>query len=582
MEVFGLSRERFVDIQAPYVHSKSKNYVGISDFAIFREIYTNDDEKVLKRLEAIANQLKEETKRFLDGTGIVVENNQNLMKDLDNFFFRRKDKLVQIALDILYDPEFLERLVPKFKKSDFNFNQISKALEEKVVDDATISAMAKSFAKNLKKFYTKSGKNQIKYFAKIFGELEGDIQTLFKDDLGIQKALTSNQGRIVEVFQTFLTNKIIAKQEETSTVLGLNYFEEQFRNKAKKIASDQEINEFLGKFTNLLKNTISDKFKILTDEQQAKGFLGENIIASILNSSEGVGFRIEVIGSISEDFIRQRDLGELESQIPKLFKQQDKQGYSDMIIELNGKKARIQSKNAYGSLQVLLNQESNHATASLYLVDKKKYIDLISNLSYAHDGLISEEVLKEMSYYLANAYWFSKTKGQFRNQGQVPSLGNATTEVEKVLRMFISDFLGVVWADLATEKAEQVKVYANVSNLFFLVSNTSLIPTFMIIEDLIKRLREAGDQVDTLGSKMRIGLKPPAVTVNSKDFYTKKLTSIANLRLKGGDARYPQPLLDIGKEKGKQIIEGFSVDSIKLNMQLERILATTSYIGTKT
>lgn len=582
MEVFRLSRERFIDIQAPYVHSKSKNYVGISDFAIFKENHTSDDEKVLKRLEAIANQLKEETKRFLDGTGIVVENNQNLMKDLDNFFFRRKDKLVQIALDILYDPEFLERLVPKFKKSDFNFNQISEELEKEVVDDATISAMAKSFAKSLKEFYTKSGKDQIKDFARIFGELEENIQTLFKDDLGIQKALTSNQGRIVEVFQTFLTNKIIAKQEETCTVLGLNYFEEQFRNKAKKIASDQEINEFLGKFTNLLKNTISNKFKILTDEQQAKGFLGENVIASILNSSKGVGFRIEVIGSISEDFIRQRDLGELENQIPKLFKQQDKQGYSDMIIELNGKKARIQSKNAYGSLQVLLNQESKHATASLYLVDKKKYIDLISNLSYAHDGLISKEVLNETSYYLANAYWFSKTKGQFRNQGQVPSLGNATTEVEKVLRMFISDFLGVVWADLVTEKAEQVKVYTNISNLFFLVSNISLIPTFMIIEDLIKRLRETGDQVDTLGSKMRIRLKPPAVTVNSKDFYTKKLTSIANLGLKGGDARYPQPLLDIGKEKGEQIMEGFSVDSIKLNMQLERILATTSYVGAKT
>ena len=91
-----MSRDRFIDIQAPYVHSKSKNYLGISDFAIFREIHTNDDEKVLKRLEAIANQLKEETERFLSGTGIIIENNQNLMRDLDNFFFRRKDELVQI------------------------------------------------------------------------------------------------------------------------------------------------------------------------------------------------------------------------------------------------------------------------------------------------------------------------------------------------------------------------------------------------------------------------------------------------------------------------------------------------------
>lgn len=114
------------------------------------------------------------------------------------------------------------------------------------------------------------------------------------------------------------------------------------------------------------------------------------------------------------------------------------------------------------------------------------------------------------------------------------------------------------------------------SNLFFLINNTALIPTFEIINALIRSLTKRQEAI--LG--IRVSLYKGSYDYNSispEAFYRSKRNALP-LGVKMSPDRRGEDagLVDVGKSMGRNIIDGgVGVKSFNLNFSSENILKSS-------
>lgn len=582
-----MALSNFISLESPYVHSHSENFQAISSFNQSSVINERKVEESIKALRKISNDLQSATNSFLEGKPW-----QQLSKEI----FNQPNTFRDVARRVIINPEMLDALVPTVKKENIiqnrNFtDQVTNAISK---DGDTLSALSRKIVEGcLANYFSTSNKKrtleeQIEGIAEALKTEKDQVKKAF-EDTKVKKSLRSKNGKVLKVVKNVIASTYV-QNLENSTARALKTFEKLFREELKKediiITSnggEDSVKAYLNRVNLLFEEEMKKrKTEILSDKNTAKGILGEEFNMAIVNADIGFGYEFQVIGLQTENEVRERyfeEISNIPNDIPNLVKDPTKEGYSDLyLINPSGKRVRVQSKNTWEALQVHMNdQDKEFVTAGMEVLKDQPYIKFVKTLQQSRTSLpLSDAELGLLSYYIANAIWFKNHKDQsVTNSSSVPDMSTAVSLTESILTKGLSNYLGVIF-----DKEHDYKVFSEFSNLFFIVGNIGLIPTYVIVDEIIKGLeviyKKSTEIKFHFGNTVKIkGLK------DSGTFWKEKDDTIKNNnlpRLKSGFFDYDDRIVQIGQKQGEAIIGGLTVKRVNLNISLIDLLKTTSYV----
>ena len=165
---------------------------------------------------------------------------------------------------------------------------------------------------------------------------------------------------------------------------------------------------------------------------------------------------------------------------------------------------------------------------------------------------------EELTYALANTIWFSQKGGI---NGEKMTMGEASRLAEE-LSMAVINFIGVVIDD-------NYNVIDDLSNIFYILNNAALIPSYQIIDKLIDRLTNKIEGRQTFTLTLNTG-SIKYMEKSPKKYYLGKKERFENK----GD------LIAYGSSQGESIISSTKIEAGRMNLLLDSGgLVPTSYTG---
>lgn len=599
----------------PYIHSNIWNFTENQVRGSFLDKRAGRDaEEYRKRIGAevnnlkkISNQLRAETQKFLGARDKSDEAIEEKLREIaqsigdDNLRYIKTMNKVLRSSEFQYNKALSDRvkIIQGTKLTKIFGKIMGDALEKEV----PIVDIAKKVIDDLERkgFFEKKATVDVQketltdYFTKKFGRSDRLIKEIQE---GFKRQLSSKQGVILKIVK-----EQIKKQVPPNQLIESEYKKPLAQKDKNKIERIYEIFEkqFIDEFPEdkdaaetwcraHIKDPFINTYEKSVGSAQTVGNYSEILLQnlSISVSSEGKnGILIETVGALSEKQLRESNMmgAPIESLLQNLTSigsTDKKQGYTDFILTnpKTGQKARAQSKN---SIAAFLNAEEGEILplqAKLYHGVQGGVANFLTML--AGEGklknftTINTNELNIIAYLIGNALWFSTHKSIDNTKRKRDAAVRTTTRsgdsqglnyifesINRLLGLQVKNFLGVIIEKIGNS----YQVLPNLSNLFFFLGNSIYLPTYKIIDEVIKQIEFETEELATL--KISIGNPSNYYDNTAEGFYWAK--GFITGGLDASKNYTDKDLLAVGRAQGKAILESAPMKSINMNFDMKKL-----------
>lgn len=558
---------------APYVHS---NYYLFSR-QLREQMFSVDEQKGISKmdeqisaLEKVRKRLYEEAKAFL-GDDTPEEAFRKIVEG--------DTEISRIGKQVIADPAAQKALLRTTYTKEDAIDAIKpgtlEKLAEKITEELDIRELAEIISKELfdKGFGKQSRTIQIEQLKETFNIDPKVLDSILNNFL--KGKLRSSSGKIQKIVKEILKHKREGSSDKNGSLVYENfirYFERAVKDKARQsglYSSNTDIvTQYLERVKPKLKNIIKQHYST-TDASRA---LGEEIHANV---NENAGLVEIAVGEKTETEIR-ADNGLMPSlETATTWNDPNKMSYTDLIlINSRGMKVRAQSKNYVGAYETFLHTKQDVYQSTHLFSRKMLFKDFFMKLMTESGGRINiagEIDLDTLSYIVANEIWFDM-------HGSIDKGGNVGWRADKVhTRLFDSDswlsralsgafinFLGVV-------VSENGEVIPSISNVFFLIDNKALVPTYELIDNVLEYYKTGKAQmtnIDITPSRTGVGFD---YTSPLRFLQAKADATPDGLR----QATYTdEGLVTVGRLQGQHIMNTLQINAVNLGISLEQLLTS--------
>ena len=563
----------------PYVHSLIYNF----NRQVKNDFDTdNAESRGQQELEKQINALKQISKQLKDAADSFMGTDD--YKTFSNNILNNQSSFSNIAFKIFRDPKLINKLT-QISKKDLEKVLKSNGLGNKILNNIEKEAPTKAELKQAVSSAI-SGYNFNITLSEQFTKIKGTFQNLPKEleeeffKIYTRKIRKGSKNTIAKAI-TDLIQKEVESKKQSGPLLAWEYFEDQFRQQVKQskiTIVNNELEDYLKALkNNFLKRASNFKF---SESAGASGFLGEEGIAAVIET-ESNGFEVKVVGNLFEEATKanKQTVSELYN-IPQMKTHHSKNTFSqtDLILTntSNNKVVRVQSKNAVAVLnKILPNLNDEKISAPPQWVALQKDVKLIELYNLLGDTRqLTEQDFNDLKYLLANEVWFhvkgsyeEKTGRKLTGEKSEGGLTGAQTIVSRILTKEVGNFLGITFS----ESFGNAQVITGGSNIFFLFGNAILVPTYLIIDQLIDSI----SQIEGALFQIRPTLDWSGINFggyNAKTLYKEKQVKTGGL---DPSKNYSEGnLLSVGTNAGSAIVNSLNIKKINLKVNLKTLLSS--------
>lgn len=550
-----------MSFDAPYVHSNLANLsanIGGGAFDVNSQEGLQRIEKQIAELESIKSVLKAEADAFLGGV------DYNSVFSLLN---SNEATLSSIGREILNEPVLIN--IVSGKNVNYNLTDLQQAFPGIISNSANsvlnqreaVQLVASSLMQKIGGI-TVSAQQIDKLNDLLYqGSKEGQIK--LKDF--VKGRLSSEKGKITALAKEELQKRSKVGNAATATKNNfIKYFRSRFLEKSKAklhFTRQNEVEEYLQRVESEVWSLKDEVFTFETSSMTGK--LGEDFFRIINISDQAFSCEINLTGMMNEETIVNKFKTQVAGKL-QTYHKASAESQTDMLITnyRNGKTIRAQAKNLQAAYQSVISSKPFPGMAQLQ--GETSYKSLVQDFTK-----ISDSDKAALSYLLANEVWFrgGRSMGWKGVSSQGSTLNYITQVVEQILSQEITNFIGINIDNSIDVTASA----ASSSNVFYIISNTVLFPVWMVIDELIKKLRNetakfSNFKVSLVTSGIKFGYGP-------KSFHQAKADKVD--RLDPSRNYTDAGLVGVGKEMGSNIISQLQVRKIGLSFNMQNLLSSS-------
>lgn len=569
---------QFISSMGPYIHEKAYHFRK----DVSNQLVGSDNNKTISnileassRLSSMISTLRSEAMVFLEpwGGDYKLASKEIFNPTTNNNGNNYKSQLNQI----LNSMWFIETVKRRKSKRE--------ALDEKGAAEAQKILVSFGINSSLDELLGNNRADLIKLIISSIHQ-EEDKKQIRLDEGNLKKGMETLIGKSIE--QKYYRNidtlkKQLEKALEKHFKPQINW-EGVFRDVKDEFMrffnDDKNAEEFINKIRpSFIKTGESLK---TTQYANVSGFISENLWPTVINNDSTTKIIVQVVGDVDESTLEQGarrfaaqasgkfGLKVASGQITKMgHRNIDKQqsGTDWLITNQNGKMVRAQVKNSTQIAQELRQAEGTHPQP-IHLQSEIKYTTLKQNLinySQGPIGGLSNEDWLFVDYLIANMLWIRAGGAITKDKGGNFSSGVSGIQelINQLLTKEVGYFLGVSLDP--NKKTEAINTVLSGSNVFFVLDNLLLYPTWMIIESIQKQLVKIGHAV----SKIYVRVSSSYIPTRSEYLEAKNWAKEQDGPWTGWS--YGKTVLGTGYAYGAFILESTKAN-VNLNINIEQII----------
>ena len=558
-----------MDLKAPYVHSNIYNFHSQIEGS-FLDTRTVHGQKRLNKqiteIQHLRNQLKSAADDFLGGLTPQQASNQLL---------NNPRTYSKIALEILRSEKMRQSLIignqyniQSVKNFFSNNNKLQNRLIEIINtnDLATISAeaLADEIMESMggyQIFLNLSGEQQRQELGKVFTGKAAEKRIREK----MKRKARSETGKIKQVIISLIKESALRTTKANSLDQSFSYFSRTFLDKVREEKIVYQNGQTPQDYLNSVRQNIVG-LRDYKDRSNAAGALGEEWLRAVTISDTAVGFDIEVVGGGNEEGAILKDLERMVTH-HKL----SAQSQTDLIItnSINQKKARVQAKNYMDVLNKIITLDKNIPLLAK-IQEETGFLKLLQRLKGTPGGIsLSDNDLRGIAYLVANELWFNMkgSYGERRGRNLTSTTGGLSYVIQQINNLMTNALVNFIGVTID----ESLTVHSEASNIFFLFSNSVLIPTYMLLDGIIAQLKNYEKQIASLKVTLkRSGIK--WAYSNAKKFHDAKRDSVDRLDLSRN--YQDEALVAVGRAQGQNIMSSLNISRVNLKIDLHTLLTS--------
>ena len=534
----------------------------------------------IDKLEKMSQQLEREATSFLvDWNGDYKKASQEIFgegrNNLDQIFRSDLDKIlnsqtfistIQKCTKVVIDMSQFNQLLAKYNQK-MVLPQLSTENLNKSLDD-----LVDAFVEQIRQTNSKSTSKRV--------YIQNSLKPLLTDLLGkAEQEYFNNLDSLKKQVRSKLKKKTIFRDWDEIFTQIRKVFLLNYSGEKRLMAAEY--------YDKLKPELIKQGAKLkATDYSNITGFIAENLEATVINNSADLSygkgqleFALHVfdVGDLDEpQLIAHTESMAQKFNVPNtIVPMQHRnasgvQSGSDWIItNSHGQMVRAQVKN---SVQIMeeLKANSNHESGRpqpIKIQDTISYSTLKDNLQNYSGGGMSKEDWMLLDYLIVNVLW-QRAKGGITKAKGADYSSTVSGVMEVINRIMVKEigyFLGVAYDNADPEQA--IKIIAGGSNIFFVLDNKILYPTYLLVDTIIRQLMG----ISAIMGKMHVSLAPIRYSLASgmeAEKEKEKLNS-PNWNKKEG---YGSGMLGIGRSYGRNILNHTIINRINLNLNIDEIL----------
>lgn len=558
-----------MDLKAPYVHSNIYNFHSQVEGGFLDTRTVHGQKRLNKQIAEIRhlrNQLKSAADDFLGGLTPQQASNQLL---------NNPRTYSKIALEILRSEKMRQSLIignqyniQSVKNFFGNNNKLQNRLIEIINtnDLATISAeeLADEIMESMggyQIFLNLSGAQQRQELGKIFTGKAAEKRIREK----MKRKARSETGKIKQVIIDLINESALRTIKTNSLDQSFSYFSRTFLDKVRGEKIVYKNGQTPQNYLISVRQNIMG-LKDYKDRSNAAGALGEKWLRAVTISDTAAGFDIEVVSGENEEGATLKDLERMVTHHKLSAPSQ-----TDLIItnSINQKKVRVQAKNYMDVLNKIITLDKNIPLLAK-IQEEVGFLELLQRLKETPSGIfLSDNDLRGIAYLVANELWFNMkgSYGEERGRNLTSTTGGLSYVIQQINNLMtnaLANFIGVTID-------ESLTVHGEASNIFFLFSNSVLIPTYMLLDGIIAQLKNYENQIASLKVTLkRSGIK--WAYSNAKKFHDAKRDSVD--RLDSSRNYQDEALVAVGRAQGQNIISSLNISRVNLKIDLHTLLTS--------
>lgn len=569
-------------ISGPYVHSNYSNFYS----QVTRGLGFPDQEKSLSEvMNEITSQLRELRGQLFDATRSAL--NGKSVDDLNDYFFNPEKTLLGVAWKVLQDPSIEKQMINLLTEDawEIDQNKLGEGVRDKLSKDLlrpngenetgfsfydwSAAIVAEAVAKAEKEGSTVKRSH-------VYSALGIDISSSISTPTSTSKSLSRgsvNQKYIGKVVRDILKEEGIAKEKkEANSQRGeklFQIFEPAFHKGLKSEVRDKENVESFLKAVRSYFNAASSSLIAGTrsvasgDITEKIGFLITEAYTATMGANATMVVQMNFIGDMSENDVREKLKGSFNATL-KNWHGLDKQSYSDFILYVGEKPIRVQAKNYLGIQEAILNKEDR--LMQLNALGSVKSLEEFMGMINSSTTRVTEIPEEELRYIMANEIWFQlagswiggKDKSGSTKTERIQQRGYGSTILDTFLSNSLMAYIGV--------QLDGTTVVPELSNLFYLVNNMKLVPTYAIVDQILEGFKN----FEKSATKLRVKIGKPGVTADAEGYYRSKLSAAdaAGRSLDPSENYSEAWLVSLGTAQGEKILNGTTIETSNIDLGL--------------
>lgn len=569
-----------MNYERPYVHSNAEYFRDHMDGMTLDSKSPEGKaalEATIANLRAISAQLKAHTDLLLGGespqafskklfnndktfSGVVLQIlNEPAMdkvyrKIADIWDEKEAEKLLEILRDRTVK-EITEKDVRGALHAKIDANRKTTNMPGLQVHSIELADIARQMGKEFTLDYQKKGRR-----------VATTAHNVFKEDAN-------------EFFHSVGVKKSLATEQQIDQIM--KYVKSEFMKRCQHIPQlDTYTTEifFARMEAKLLDDFHEGLLSRITSASSFSATLGEAFVVAVHYADTSHGFKMKWVGSVSEEQVRKDIAGTKEKAdaTARNYKDPQKQSYRDILILKDGNTWSVQSKNYRAITRKILEGNFDGGAMFASLQGSILYKRLISRLQELGLNTFPQTTLESLSYYIANLLWFSiagsmDSSGEakrYMRKGRVKGgyklMEGVQDQINQMLSAALLDFLGVTMGRAGDQMAAQM------SNSFYLINNRDLVPTYLIIDDVITWLETAQRQIFSLHATLSRSSKGWPYST-PKSHMNRKMALLHDSRFRKYGGYVDFGLVEAGQSLGAVIIDNLEVTNINLYIDINSL-----------
>lgn len=506
--------------------------------------------------------------------------------DLNDYFFNPKKTLLGVAWKVLQDPSIEKQMINVLTEDawEIDQNKLGESLAREIFNSLTSEKEEEGIGFNFYDYATKvaaaalnnKGKDENGNQQKVN---RGDIYTTFNitsSSKSTSKGLTRgsvNQKYIGKVVRDILKEEGIAKEKKVANSQRgerlFEIFEPAFRKGLKQGPSDKEnVESFLkavrSYFNKASTSLIAGTRSVASGDITEKiGFLITEAYTTIAGANATTVVQMNFIGDMSEKNVRENLKGSFKAGLEN-WHSLDKQSYSDFILYIGEKPIRVQAKNYLGIQEAILNKDDR--LMQLNALGSAKSLEEFMGLINSSATRVTKIPKEELKYIMANEIWFQlagswiggKDKSGSTKTERIQQRGYGSTILDTFLSNSLMAYIGV--------QLDGTEVVPELSNLFYLVNNMKLVPTYTIVEQILEGFKN----FEKSATKLRVKIGSTNVTADAQGYYESKqeAANAAGTHLIRGENYNEAWLVSLGTAQGEKILSDTTIETSNIDLGL--------------